>query len=470
MTARILVVDDVPANVKLLEAKLAAEYFDVLTAGDGPSALELATECAPDIILLDIMMPGMDGFEVCERLKAAPKTRHIPVIMVTALSEVADRVRGLEAGADDFLSKPVNDIALFARVRSLLRLKMMMDELRVRQETTGHLGDLDDALKDEELLAGARILVAESNQKLAERLGRYLSDGGYALDYAVTAAEGLKMARSGGYDLVIAGLDIGGDDGLRFCSQFRSNDETRSVPILLLLDDMDLSQLAKGLDLGVTDYLIKPIDRGELLARARTQVRRHRYHHRLRESLRDSVNLAFTDPLTGVFNRRYMSAHLERKIMGIAMEGKPVSVIMFDIDYFKDINDTHGHAVGDQVLREIAKRVTDNLRNFDLVARYGGEEFVVIMPDTTSEIAARVAERLRACIAKESFAGNLLDRPVPTTISVGVATTFDSNETAEEVVKRADVALYAAKDAGRNCIVSAELGHVASPAKNAAAG
>src|SRR5689334_23925187 len=131
MTARILVVDDIPANVKLLEARLLAEYFDVLTAADGHEALAICDRNQVDLILLDIMMPGIDGFEVCERLKANPKTNHIPVVMVTALDQPADRVRGLKAGADDFLTKPVNDVQLISRVRSLVRLKALSDELRI---------------------------------------------------------------------------------------------------------------------------------------------------------------------------------------------------------------------------------------------------------------------------------------------------------------------------------------------------
>src|ERR1700732_2466005 len=143
MSARVLVVDDVEANVKLLEAKLSSEYFDVLSAFDGHSALEIADSEVPDIILLDVMMPRMDGFEVCRRLKANPRTADVPVVMVTALSDVADRLRGLEAGADDFLTKPVNDTALFARVRSLVRLKRTMDELRLREEVCRQFGIAD---------------------------------------------------------------------------------------------------------------------------------------------------------------------------------------------------------------------------------------------------------------------------------------------------------------------------------------
>src|SRR5687768_10867440 len=135
MSARVLVVDDLLPNVKLLEARLTAEYFNVTTAFSGPEALEAATSNPPDIVLLDVMMPGMDGFEVCRRLKADPRTRHVPVVMVTALSDVEDRIRGLEAGADDFLTKPVNDVALYARIRSLVRLKMLSDEWRLRQST-----------------------------------------------------------------------------------------------------------------------------------------------------------------------------------------------------------------------------------------------------------------------------------------------------------------------------------------------
>ncbi|WP_282609669.1 PleD family two-component system response regulator [Pelagibius sp. Alg239-R121] len=457
MTARILVVDDIPANVKLLEAKLMAEYFEVLSASDGPTALEVATSEMPDLVLLDVMMPGMDGFEVCARLKSSPITSHIPVVMVTALSDVSDRVRGLEAGADDFLTKPVNDIALFARVRSLARLKVMMDELRVRQAASGQDPVLEQKkLGSEEETANARILLAETNDLVAEKVVGYLSEAGHTIDRRTSVAEALELGCRESYDLMIVSLFLGDEDGLRLCSQFRTQEETRHVPILLVLEEENLPQLAKGLDLGVTDYLIKPIDSNELRARSRTQIRRRRYHDMLREMLQQSVSLAYTDGLTGVYNRRYMNAHLDRKIMEIAESAKPVSVMLFDIDKFKDVNDTCGHAAGDAILKSLSLRVADSIRDFDLLARYGGEEFVVIMPDTASVIAITIAERVRRRVAEETFQTVELGDPLAVTISIGVATTTDPMEIADSLLARADAALYQAKRSGRNRVVSAQ--------------
>jgi two-component system cell cycle response regulator len=438
----------------LLEAKLSAEYFDVLTAESGAAALASIAASAPDIVLLDVMMPGMDGFEVCQRIKADPKTTHIPVVMVTALSEPRDRVRGLEAGADDFLTKPVNELALFARVRSLVRLKMMMDEWRLREDTCGQFELLSEQSPTEsDRGADGKILLIESSAAASAKIVDTLTASGHKATVVGSGVDAMSIAKTERFDLIILGLQVGGEDGLRLVSQFRSQDDTRQVPILLVVDEFDTPRLIKGLDIGANDYLVKPIDRNELIARVRTQVRRRRYQDRLRANYERSLSLALTDTLTGVYNRRYLGNHLEKALERARESGKQVSVVLFDIDHFKSVNDTHGHAVGDEVLRHVAQRVNGNLRNFDMVARYGGEEFVIVMPDTSGETAEMVAERLRDRVARDPITVAGPPGKLDITISMGVAANNSPGDTPDDLLKRADEAMFQAKRAGRNKVI-----------------
>lgn len=455
MSARVLVVDDVLPNVKLLAAKLTREYFNVITAFNGPDALEMVHKESPDIVLLDVMMPGMDGFEVCERIRSDPATMHIPVVMVTALSDVADRVRGLEAGADDFLTKPVNDIALFARVRSLVRLKMMMDEWRLRENTSGQFGVIErSGTLLNESFERARILVLEDSALDLDKVTETLQRDHNSVMATDTGAKALERALSNELDLVVISLTLVNEDGLRLCSQLRSHERTRQVPILLMVDEGDLNHVAKGLELGANDYVIKPIDRNELLARARTQIRRKRYQERLRSNYEQSLSMALTDSLTGVFNRRYVNAHLPRLLERAIDSQKPVAVLMFDIDHFKVVNDSYGHTIGDEVLREVSARASRNLRTFDLVARLGGEEFIVILPDTDGEAALIVAERLRQRIADVPFAVSAAGaEEISVTVSIGISVGGRLGDTAESLIRRSDEALYEAKRSGRNCVI-----------------
>ena len=453
MTARVLVVDDVELNVKLLEAKLASEYFEVVTAYNGPAALELADAEPPDIILLDVMMPRMDGFEVCRRLKANPRTTDIPVVMVTALSDVADRLRGLEAGADDFLTKPVNDIALFARVRSLVRLKRMMEELRLREEVCGRFSS-DDAEEGPSAEVNAtRILLVEEQGFAASRIIDTLSPVAGSVVRASSCAEAQQLLGDG-VELAIVSMSLPDGDPLRLVSQLRANESGRDLPILLMADDGELPRLAKGLDLGANDYLVRPVDRNELLARVRTQIRRKRLQERLRANYQRSLSLALTDELTGLYNRRYVFAHLNELLARMPEGGNDTAVMLFDIDHFKQVNDRHGHPAGDEVLRELAERALRQVRSVDLVGRLGGEEFIVVMPETSIGGAAIVAERVRAAVADELFTLPGEGKALPVTVSIGVAVTGPAEDKLDHLLKRADDALYAAKNAGRNRVIA----------------
>ena len=452
MSGRVLVVDDVEANVKLLEAKLSSEYFDVLTAHNGPTALEIAETELPDVILLDVMMPRMDGFEVCRKLKADRRTVDVPVVMVTALSDTANRLRGLEAGADDFLTKPVNDVALFARVRSLVRLKRMMEELRVREGICSKFGGSDTPLSED--TGPSRIMIVDDDEFAVGRMTETLLPIAHSVVRASTCAEAWTLLAPD-IELIIASLCTPGGDALRLVTQCRANETFRQLPILLIADDRDLPRLAKGLDLGANDYLVRPVDRNELLARTATQVRRKRLQNRLEENYRRSLELALTDELTGLYHRRYLFVHLDELIGRVNQDGISAAVLLFDIDHFKQVNDTYGHAAGDDVLRELAARTTHCVRNVDLVARRGdgaGDEFVVVMPETDITIATAVAERLRAAVWREPFTIKSDRRKLSVTISIGVASAATGDDR-DRLLSRADDALYAAKNRGRNCVI-----------------
>ena len=455
MSARVLVVDDIPANVKLLEARLSAEYFDVMTASNGTQALEICSRAECDIILLDVMMPDMDGFEVCRRLKSNPATHFIPVVMVTALDSPADRVRGLEAGADDFLTKPVSDVVLIARVRSLTRLKMMTDELRMRALTSFEIGvQAPERSAIADTGKNGRILLVDDRPSSYERLAPVLGTE-HAVDVEPDPTQALFHAAEGNYDLIIVSLGLENFDGLRLCSQARSLERTRQVPLLAIADPEDNTRLLRGLEIGVTDYLLRPVDKNELLARARTLIRRRRYTEHLRDNVQNSIEAAITDALTGLHNRRYMESHLSTLAEQNAMRGKPLSVMMLDIDFFKAINDSYGHDAGDDVLREFAVRIRKSIRGIDLACRYGGEEFVIVMPETDLHVAGKVAERVRRGIASEPFMIEKGARRIDVTISIGIATLEKKGEPVADVLKRADVALYRAKHDGRNRVVAA---------------
>ncbi len=451
MTARILVIDDIDANVRLLEAKLAADYYQVLTATDGITGLTIAASEKPDIILLDVMMPGMDGFQVCRRLKDDPATRHIPVVLVTALDGRADRIAGLEAGADEFLTKPIDDFILFARVRSLTRLKVVLDELRDREDSGRRVGLISPA-GSRLAGSGGRVLIVDDTDRQAQRLATEL-----AVEHRPVVEADLAKAHltaRGPVDLVIVNCVSRGFDGLRFCAQLRSHESTRNLPILALIDPDDRDRGIRALDIGVNDILSRPIDPQELSARARTQIKRKRYTDYLRNNLDQSLEAAVTDQLTGLHNRRYMAGQLDALVARSVRDGQPVATLMLDIDHFKKINDSFGHDVGDEVLREFAVRLASNVRAVDLPCRYGGEEFVVVMPDTQLADAQRIAERIRMHVSGAPFRVANGREILLVTISIGVTTTLGPGDTPEALLKRADEALYEAKTTGRNRVIA----------------
>ena len=451
MTARILIVDDVPANTRLLAAKLSAEYFQVSSARDGFEALREAAAWQPDLILLDIMMPGMDGYECCRQLKTDPATLHIPVVMVTALGEPSERLRGLEAGADDFLTKPVEYDTLMARVRSLVRLKRLLDEWRARGETARALGACGE-LPQIPTVVGTRALVVDDWDLGSRLIREALEREGIASDAVSVEAEALAATRSSAYDLIIVSLALVEEDPLKLVAALRAADGTHETPLLVVGEARDHDRILRGFELGANDWLTMPVDEHELRARARNQIRRKLYQDRLRADLGTALEMALIDPLTGLYNQRYLRRHLDGLTSGT--QGRDLAVIMVDIDHFKSVNDRFGHAAGDQALRLLAGTLRANTRVFDSVARYGGEEFVVVMPGSGMDDAMAAAERLREAAEALVFTVASIGR-VPLTISLGVACWDGVPFTANALLHAADLALYEAKNGGRNRVRAA---------------
>lgn len=454
MTARILVVDDNAANRKLLEARLNAEYFDVLTASNGPDAISMCEKGLCDIVLLDVMMPEMDGFEVCRRLKGHISTAHLPIVMVTALDQPADRVRGLEAGADDFVTKPIDEMHLVARVRSLARLKIVIDELRNRASTTVALGMISPfATPSPEDGRRGRLLLVDDRKGSSERLTQALS-AHHAVFVEPNAQEALFKAAEDSVDVIVISLGLASYDALRLCSQIRALERTRNLPILLIADLEDRLRVLRGLELGINDWLSRPVDRNELLARVRTQLRQKRYADSLREKVQQSIELALFDPLTGLNNRRYLENHLSTMMENAKVRRNPLTLMILDIDHFKRVNDTFGHDAGDEVLKGFADRLRGIIRGGDLLCRLGGEEFVIVMPNVNVVAASRIAERARRAIEQEGFIVDKAGTIVSITASIGVAEQAEDKD-AHQLYRRADQALYRSKAEGRNRVTAA---------------
>jgi two-component system cell cycle response regulator len=221
-----------------------------------------------------------------------------------------------------------------------------------------------------------------------------------------------------------------------------------------MVDPDERQRLVKALEIGINDILPRPIDPQELSARVKTQIQRKRYTDYLRQNLDHSLELAVTDQLTGLHNRRYMAGQLDALVRRAAAGGDAVAVLVIDIDHFKKINDSFGHAVGDEVLREFAVRLASNVRAIDLPVRFGGEEFVVVMPDTELEHAHRIAERIRLHVAGSPFRVMGGEELLTVTISIGVAASLGETDGPAPLIKRADEAMYEAKSKGRNCVIA----------------
>jgi two-component system, cell cycle response regulator len=335
---------------------------------------------------------------------------------------------------------------LMARVRSLVRLKRLLDEWRARGETVRALGlSADRAWVPS--VTGARALVIDDWDPSAVAIQDALTLDGVVSSRARSRTEALALSTALPFDLLVLNMTMTTEDALKLTSILRAADATRDIPMLLIAEPEERDRLLRGFDLGANDWLLLPLDANELRARARNQIRRKFYQDRLRDDLGHALEMALTDPLTGLYNQRYLLRHLRGLLQNTP--DYQVAVLMIDVDHFKQVNDQYGHATGDRVLREIADTLRANTRVFDSIARYGGEEFVVAMPGCGMDEAWSAAERVRAAVATMAFAPDA-NRACALSVSVGVACGGEQVSTPEALLHAADLALYAAKRGGRN--------------------
>lgn len=450
MSTTVLVVDDLDTNIRLLEAKLLKAYYLVLTATSGQQALDMLTHHDVDVILLDGMMPGMDGFETCRKIKANPATMHIPVVMVTALSDIEDRVKGLEAGADEFITKPVDEVSLFARVDSLSRTKAVIDALKTRNKTNELLGVKAVDLIDD--FDQSKILLVDDDVVQVKNINKILSKITSNIEFCSDLSTLDQVMQNTEADLIIISCQVEQYDPLRIAITARTIDQLKNSSIMFLADDENIKIVIKGMSLGVNDYFIYPVDENELIARAKTQLRRKKYQDSLRSEFEESVNLSLKDGLTGLYNRRYFDAHIEQLLSKNNNSGGSLCLVMVDIDHFKEVNDKYGHQVGDLVLKAVTDVLSQNIRAIDLLARYGGEEFALLLSNISLEEAGMVTERLRDSVERLKIKLPDSVEEVSKTISIGIAE-HKGQESVMQLIARADKALYKAKESGRNKVV-----------------
>jgi two-component system cell cycle response regulator len=450
---RVLVVDDSPLILSVLRDKLSGHGYDVVTVGRPDEALDLAVRRTDrfDLFILDVRMPELDGYAMTRKLRGDPTTRNTPILLLTTLEASEDTVAGLEAGADDFLTKSVSDGELLARVRSLVSLGALRERLEGQHAVVGQLfGDKDklsEAAGDPDTQPVVRILLAHPSAEVATLLRRLAARQPSYLVHEAPDAK-LGQAELAWANVVLTDFDRVASGGM----------PPSGTGILVVDDTPSVERRIAALQHGVEDYVVVGTPVGEIAARISSIMRRQERLRSMEQARDQAVLAAITDPLTGLHNHGYFHEYLRSELLRSERYNEPFSVILLDIDHFKRVNDSYGHPVGDRVLREVSRRLREVVRATDLLARYGGEEFAIVLPHTSPEEGRRVADKIRRAFeaepirAKEQLA-------IPVTVSLGVGFCPLDGGNPAEILDRVDEALYAAKRCGRNrAVATTELG------------
>ncbi|CCK81958.1 response regulator [Desulfobacula toluolica] len=312
---RILIVDDNPLNVKLLKAKLSGDTFDTIEALSGQECLDKVKKEYPDLILLDLMMPGINGFEVTRILKKDKNTRDIPIIHVTALDSSRDKAMALEAGADEFLNKPINTKELLTRIRSLLRLKKYQEQLKTRRESESHFIPSETSdLELETICFKPTILIADTSEQDVEFLKKNLNAFCDRIIITGSGKKAVLIAESEQIDIVLLDIPLSDMDGHEVCKQLKKMDRTRNIQVITITSMADLETKIKSIELGTDDYLIKPVNELEFKARIKSFIKKKVYLDMLVSKYKNAFKSAITDQLTALYNHAFFKHYLELEL------------------------------------------------------------------------------------------------------------------------------------------------------------
>lgn len=447
---KLLIVDDDPASIKLLESVLASDKYEILKAFNGKDALEQAFAHLPDLVLLDVLMPDIDGFEVTRTIKRDPRTKDTPIILITSLEDSENKAIGLESGAEELLNKPVHSTELHARVNSMLRLKQYRDQLSIRT-MTGLIYSNIPKLQEEVYKSKEEtplILLVEDNEVDAQFVKNALKEQPFKLEVVDKGSDVFNVVRQENVDLVLLDIILPDIDGFEVCRRLKKDHKDIQVVIVTCLDDLESK--IKGVELGADDFLVKPIVNRELNARIRVLLEKKGHLDSLRSHYEAALDSAILDWLTGLYNHGYFQQFLDYELKRAFHQGFPVGLIMIDVDDFKLYNDGLGHSAGDAILRELGQVIRSIIREVDLAARYGGEEFAVVLPYTNREGARRVAERIHRAISSHDFFHDESIELGSPTVSMGISVFPEEGSTKKELIETADKMLYTAKQNGKN--------------------
>ncbi len=447
---KILIVDDDPTSLKVLESMLSGERYNIIRARNGEEALKSVSRQPPDLILLDLMMPGIDGYEVTRKIKKDKRTKDVPIILITSLEGSDYKIKGLEEGAEELLNKPVHSSELMARVSSMLRLKEYRDQLTIRTLSGKNFGFVPSQKEEmrikEEDLPG--ILLVEDTEVDAKIVESALEGESLQLHKLDCGKKVFSIVKQKKIDLILLDVILPDMNGFDICRRLKKEHKDIQVVIVTCLDDLESK--IKGVELGADDFLVKPVIGRELKARIKTLLEKKVHMDSLRTHYEEALDRSQVDWLTGLYNHGYLQQFLGYELKRAYDQGFPVSLIMIDVDDFKRYNDTLGHLAGDAILREMGQVLRNSIREVDFAARYGGEEFAVVLPYVHRDNAVVVAERIHKALTSHQFFHDETGDLRNPTVSMGIAVFPDEASNKAELIIQADSMLYLAKQSGKN--------------------